>query len=130
MRYEYRREQVEVQQSKKILIIEDDDAIREMMASILEIEGHRTVMAKNGKEGIEALQSEVPPDVVLLDMMMPVMNGWQVLDFLRTNATTRQIPVVIVSAYGETARAARPKAFVPKPVQLKTLLDAIERSCA
>lgn len=117
-------------QSKNILVVDDDNAIREMMASVLEVEGYHVISARHGREAIEMLRAHVKPDVILLDMMMPVHNGWQVLDFLKANAETSQIPVVIVSAYTETARAARPQAFVPKPVQLKTLLDAIERCCA
>jgi CheY-like chemotaxis protein len=116
--------------AKRILIVEDDKAIRDMMKSVLEVEGYTVLAASNGKMGIEALKGQESPNVILLDMMMPVMNGWDFLDFLRSNSLTRQIPVVIVSAYGEIARSVKPQGFVPKPIQLKALLDAIEKCAA
>jgi CheY-like chemotaxis protein len=109
---------------KQILIVEDDQPIREMMKTLLEIEGYQVMTASNGREGIECLKRS-PPAIVLLDMMMPVMNGWDFLDALRGNPTTAAIPVVIVSAYGEIAKSVRPTAIVPKPVQLDTLLRAL-----
>jgi CheY-like chemotaxis protein len=116
--------------TKRVLIVEDDRSIREMMKSVLEIEGFTIVAANNGREGIDAIRGSHPPDVILLDMMMPVMNGWDFLDFVRANAMTAKIPVVVVSAYDEIARSVRPDAFVPKPVQLKALLEAIEKCVA
>jgi CheY-like chemotaxis protein len=109
---------------KQILIVEDEQPIREMMKTLLEIEGYSISTACNGRDGIERLR-ENPPSLVLLDMMMPVMNGWDFLDALRSDPATASIPVVIVSAYSEIAKSVRPKAFVPKPVQLDTLLRAI-----
>ncbi|MGZ3688086.1 MAG: response regulator [Bdellovibrionota bacterium] len=110
-----------------ILVIEDDAPIREMLKSVLELEGYQVETANNGKQGIAAISAEVPPQVILLDMMMPVSSGWDVLDFLRANAETAKVPVVIVSAYSEVAKSVRPNAFVPKPVQLKSLLGALEQ---
>lgn len=115
---------------KRVLIVEDEKAIRDMMIAILEVEGYSVVAAANGKQGIEAIQSGTPPHVVLLDMMMPVMNGWDFLDFARTNARTAKIPVVVVSAYAEIAKSVSPQGVVPKPIQLKTLLAAIEKCAA
>jgi CheY-like chemotaxis protein len=116
--------------SKSILLIEDDKPIRDMLRNILELEGHSVACASNGQEGIEQLNGPKPPDVILLDMMMPVMSGWDFLDFMRANASTSRIPVIVVSAYDEIAKSVHPDAFVPKPVQLKALLQAIERCAA
>ncbi len=113
--------------AKNILIIEDDKSIREMMKSVLEIEGYGVMAAENGHQGIMALGNMPPPDVILLDMMMPVMNGWDFMDFLKTNSAGAQIPIIIVSAFAETARSVKPQAVVNKPVQLKELLTAIEK---
>ena len=88
--------------------------------TILEIEGYSVLVAANGKEAIAAVQSGAPLSLVLLNIMMPVMNNWELLGFLRGNALASQIPVVIVSAYGEIA----------KSVQIKTLLNTIEKLCA
>ncbi|MFL5814731.1 MAG: response regulator [Bdellovibrionia bacterium] len=111
---------------KNILIIEDDESIRKMIASVLEIEGYSISAAANGKQALETIQNGALPDIILLDMMMPVMNGWDFLDFVRANATTSKIPIIVVSAYAEIAKSVKPNAVVPKPVQLKSLLKAIE----
>jgi len=111
--------------NKSILIVEDDKPIREMMKTLLEIEGYEVIATSNGKEGIDAMEKKGNPSLILLDMMMPIMNGWDFLDIVRSNPKTSKLPVVIVSAYSETAKSLKPKAFVPKPVQYSTLLKAI-----
>lgn len=111
---------------KNILIIEDDESIRKMMASVLEIEGYSISLAANGQQALDTLKGGHRPDIILLDMMMPVMNGWDFLDFVRANAETAKIPIVVVSAYAESAKSVKPNAVVPKPVQLTSLLKAIE----
>jgi CheY-like chemotaxis protein len=120
-----------VSDAKSVLIIEDDTAVRETIQEILEIQGYKVFSAANGKEGTEVLKTCVPsPSVILLDLMMPVMNGWQFLDIQRNDPKLRDIPVVICSAYKETARAVKPNAFIEKPVQFKALLGAIKAFCA
>ena len=115
--------------TKTVLIVEDDQAIRDMIRSILEIEGYEVRAASNGAEGIQLLQQNGVPSVVILDMMMPKMNGWDFLDVMRSNPKTADIPVVVVSAYGEIAKSVKPTCYVPKPVKLEALLSALE-SCA
>jgi CheY-like chemotaxis protein len=115
---------------KNILIIEDDESIRAMIASVLEIEGYSVSAAPNGKNAIDIIGKGPTPDIILLDMMMPVMNGWDFLDFIRSNAVTARIPIIVVSAYSEIAKSVKPQAVVPKPVQLKSLLGAIEKLVA
>ena len=112
---------------RNILVIEDDKPIRDMMKAVLELEGYQVVCAENGKHGIDAILKAAPPDVILLDMMMPVMSGWDFIDFMRTNASGAQIPIIIVSAFTETARTVQPDAIVNKPIHLKDLLGAIEK---
>jgi CheY-like chemotaxis protein len=116
-----------MQSSKNILVIEDDKPIREMLKAVLEIEGYAVKTVENGFEGIEAIVSHTLPDAILLDMMMPVMNGWDFMDFLRTNAFHYKIPVIIISAYSETAKTIKPEAIINKPIQLKELLGALEK---
>jgi CheY-like chemotaxis protein len=115
---------------KNVLLIEDDQAIRRTMKDVLEIQGFKVFLAADGKEGTEQLQAIAPePCVILLDLMMPVMNGWQFLDFQRNDPKFRNIPVVICSAYAECAKAVNPSAFVPKPVQFNALLGAVKAFC-
>jgi CheY-like chemotaxis protein len=113
-----------------ILVIEDDPAIRQIIRDILEIQGYQVSVAASGHEGIQQLKTIRPqPCVVLLDLMMPVTNGWQFLDFQRNDPSLAKVPVIICSAYKESAMAVHPSGFVQKPVQLNELLDAVRTFC-
>lgn len=116
--------------SKTILIIEDNAAVVSTMKSILELEGYNVHTASNGQEGIEMLQKIGSACVVLLDMMMPVLNGWHFLDFQRSKPEFRDIPVIVVSAFGEIARSVNPQDYIPKPVKLELLLTTVQKYCA
>ncbi len=116
---------------KNILIVEDELAIRQMMQDILELEGYKIYTASDGAEGLKVLEAISPnPCVVLLDLMMPGTNGWWFLDRQRSDPKLSKIPVVICSAYAESARSVHPSGFVPKPVQLNSLLGAVKAFCA
>jgi CheY-like chemotaxis protein len=116
---------------KNILIVEDEHSIRQMMKDVLEIEGYKVFLAADGAEGIEQLKGISPdPCVVLLDLMMPGTNGWWFLDNQRSNPRLSHIPVVICSAYAESAKSVHPSGFVPKPIQLESLLGAVKAFCA
>jgi CheY-like chemotaxis protein len=116
---------------KNVLIVEDDQAIRQMMQDVLEIQGYKVFLASNGREGTEKLLQLSPkPCVVLLDLMMPELNGWQFLDFQRSDPSLLHIPVVVCSAYRESARSVKPAAIIDKPVQLEALLGAVRSFCA
>jgi CheY-like chemotaxis protein len=118
-------------ESKNILMIEDDKAVRDTVKSILEIQGYSVFTAADGQEGLELLRTMIPePRLILLDLMMPLMNGWQFLDVQRNDPALKQIPVVICSAYTETAKSIKPAAFLEKPVQLPALLGAVKTLCA
>lgn len=109
----------------KILVVEDDSAVRQMMRDVLEMEGYEVVTAKEGGEGIEQLKTFPLPEVILLDLMMPGVNGWKFLDYLKENPSLAKIPVVVCSACNETAKTIKPSAIVEKPVKLNILLDTI-----
>ena len=116
--------------SKTILIIEDNPSVVATMKNLLEIEGYTVHTAENGKDGIEKLKGLNDASLILLDMMMPVMNGWHFLDFQRSNSRFSKIPVVIVSAFAESAKSVKPQDFIPKPVNLQTLLNTVQKYCA
>lgn len=84
--------------SKKILIVEDDGNIRELLRLYLEREGYEITEAENGEVGVEQWR-KVNPDMILLDVMMPVMDGWQVCKIIRAES---QVPIIILTAKGET----------------------------
>lgn len=115
---------------KTVLIVEDDVAISTMMKVVLELNNFKVFTAYNGEEGIRLLRDLSPsPCVIILDLMMPHTNGWQFLDVQRNEAEFTGIPVVVCSAYAESAKSVQPNAFVSKPVQYKALLGAVQSFC-
>ncbi len=117
-----------------ILIVEDDFAIRETVADVLEGEGFEVSRAANGEEALRRLHDgSAPPGVILLDLMMPVMDGWTFLGAQRRDPAIAEIPVVVTSAEdGTDGRLAQlgPAAFLAKPFQLDRLLAVVERLCS
>jgi two-component system, chemotaxis family, chemotaxis protein CheY len=112
-----------------ILVVEDDVDIRECYQSLLEREGYRVTTAQNGQEALDVLSRE-HPSLILLDLMMPVMSGPEFLEAMRLDSNSFDIPVVIVSAYGELADATAGVAgFLRKPVDLPALLGTVRRFC-
>lgn len=115
---------------KHILVIDDDPAIRESLKDVLEIQGYYVHTAKDGNDGISFLTSSpYLPCVILLDLMMPGMNGWGFLDFQRNNYLFAEVPVILCSAYEASAQSIG-KPLLIKPVQLNSLLGAVQALCA
>lgn len=116
-----------------ILIIEDDEAIREAIQYALEAEGYAVLTAPDGKAGLEVLHNASTPCLILLDLMLPIMNGWEFLDELRRDPgyMIAAIPVVVTSAAGSSAKSAvdRAQGYIKKPIDLKLLLDAVSKYC-
>ena len=116
---------------KNVLIVEDDVSIRQSMQDVLEISGYTVHTAANGIEGLEKLEILAgTPCVILLDMMMPKMNGWQFLDVQRTDPRYKNIPVVVCSAYEEISKSVHPDGFLSKPLQFSALIGAVKSHCA
>jgi CheY-like chemotaxis protein len=107
------------------VVVEDDEGIRETMAALLEDEGFAVLQADNGMAGLEALRQTPDTTLVLLDLWMPVMNGWQMMEALRADPALRGVPVVVISAAGEVPPPEGAMAFLKKPVRLETLLEAV-----
>jgi len=117
----------------RLLVIEDDAAIRGSLGEGLHDEGFDVVPAANGQEALEALRNGPPPSAILLDLTMPVMDGW---DFRReqlNDPALRDIPVLIVSASGFSAETIRVQfgnvALIRKPVRYRELLEALAEAC-
>lgn len=111
---------------KRILVVDDDDAIRSLVATVLRRRGMKVDTARNGLEALERLQG-CRYLVLLLDLMMPTMNGWDVLDHLATEPPQRR-PVVIVLTAGSEPRAFKPDlvaGMVRKPFDIDMLVDAV-----
>jgi CheY-like chemotaxis protein len=118
--------------AKKILVIEDDIDIRESLQDFLESEGHHIETAENGERGLELLaKPNANFDLILLDLMMPVMNGVEFRKRQATHPEYSRIPVVVISADNRTREIADTLGLptcVQKPMNLEDLLGAIERA--
>ncbi|TDE17997.1 response regulator [Dyadobacter psychrotolerans] len=111
---------------KTILVIEDSADIRENAAEILELEGYNVITAQNGKEGVELAKAELP-SVILCDIMMPEMNGYEVLVLLKGNPETEYIPFLYLSASAEKKEIEHAikmgaDGYICKPFELHELL--------
>lgn len=104
-----------------ILVVDDDEAIRESLSDCLRDEGFEVVCARNGAEALASLEAMESPIVILLDLMMPVMSGWEFLEVVQASDRLSAIPIIVVSAM--CAPGAR--ACIEKPVDLDRLLEAV-----
>ena len=114
---------------KCILVIEDDDSIRDLVTDILQSVGYRVERAADGLQALVKV-SVRRPDIIVLDLMMPVMDGWTFLEHFRKNPECSATPVVVTSAYttlGKTARELHVEAFLAKPFDMDALVGVVER---
>jgi CheY-like chemotaxis protein len=107
--------------SKKILIIEDNKDNSDLVSYLMESAGFEVLIAMDGFKGL-ALAAEHVPDLIVLDLMMPEMDGWEVAEKLRTDPTTAEIPIVVVSALADSESKRRGKEFgvvgyITKPLE-------------
>lgn len=134
---------------RTVLLVEDDPEVRDVLEDELEENGYTVIPAANGKQALDFLTLNRPgkADVVILDLMMPMVSGWEVLDHMHANPQLADIPVIVLSAVsldrpqpaGAKARGAntsaglsRPSAvnvrrFIPKPFSLGQIFDALSR---
>ena len=114
-----------------ILVVEDDGATRDLLRMSLELEGYTVSLASNGVEGWEYLRAS-PPSLVLLAIMMPEMDGAELLALIRRDPGLARLPVIVISAFGAMASIATSLAeeYIPKPFDLDALMAAIGRYCA
>jgi CheY-like chemotaxis protein len=110
-----------------ILVVDDDDDIREMIAEALVLNGYRVSTAPNGTVALEQARAH-RLDLIILDLMMPVMNGWQFLEAQREDPDLATIPVVVVTATLD-AQVESASMLLRKPFDLDTLLTIVARLC-
>jgi CheY-like chemotaxis protein len=116
--------------SPTIFIVEDDVDTREMLGRFLELEGYHVESAANGKVALERLDAGAPACVILLDLMMPVMDGWQFRREQVQHAALADIPVIVVSAAGGgRLEQIDADAYLSKPVDLDELLEHVTQYC-
>src|SRR5215210_4321884 len=114
-----------------VLVVEDDEDMRELMNQFLHLEGFSPATARNGLEALNMLRSGIYPKVILLDLMMPIMDGWAFRRAQRTDPAIATIPVVVLSAAGvdRLAEIEAAAAFT-KPVNFERVLQTVRRLCA
>jgi signal transduction histidine kinase len=114
--------------SRAALIVEDDAAIREAIADVLRSDGYEASSCGHGREALEYLRRAPHPDVIVLDLMMPVMDGWEFRIEQRKDPILATIPVIALSADGTPkAAAVDADAYLKKPVSAATLLNTVDR---
>ena len=115
-----------------VLVVDDDASIRRLIIAALKRDGYDFLEAPNGREALDLMRGKHHPDVVVLDLMMPVVSGWDVLRERMADAELRRIPVIIISASRdpEIAQAVSQGicAFLPKPFDISAL-SALVRNC-
>jgi CheY-like chemotaxis protein len=111
-----------------VLLVEDHPDVRDMMSLALQFAGHRVITAANGQDALELLRHE-RPCVILLDLMMPVMDGWQFTAALDQDCAARQVPLIVISALTDVATRIPAAAHLAKPVDIDKMLELVDQYC-
>jgi CheY-like chemotaxis protein len=110
--------------------VEDDPDLREMMAQLLTLEGFQAATVSNGREALEYLGDRDTPEVILLDLMMPVMDGWEFRRRQQQDPDLSRVPVIVLSALDQArAGGLDPAAFLKKPLDFDRLLQLVRSYC-
>jgi len=117
----------------KILVVDDSGYMRKLLESRLKANNYQVILAEDGKEALSKTESE-KPDLVLLDLSMPKMDGFQIAEKLRSHASTRSIPIIFVTARGQeeeifkATKELDAAAYIIKPFRSEILLDEIKKA--
>jgi CheY-like chemotaxis protein len=115
---------------RTVFVVEDDADTRDMLKRFLELEGFHVELAANGRQALERLHEGVHPCVIVLDLMMPVMDGWQFREEQIRDQALSGIPVIVVSAAGRMRMSdIEADEHLVKPVDLDQLLERVQRHC-
>ena len=112
----------------RILVVEDDEDAREAMVALLQMKGYRAVPAGNGQEALDYLQKAPVPDLILLDLWMPVMDGWEFRQQQKQNPRLSKVPVIVVTALSDRADIDANEVII-KPVDVNRLLTTVSQYC-
>ena len=114
----------------KILIVEDNEMNRDMLSRRLERKGYEVVMAEDGQKGVNMSKSE-NPDLILMDLSLPIMDGWEATSTIKADDNTKNIPIIVLTAHAmagdrEKALEAGADEYDTKPIDFKRLLGKIK----
>jgi CheY-like chemotaxis protein len=126
-----RQEEVQLATPRLILVIDDDEDVARVISYVFESQGHRVISAHNGREAIELVRKH-RPDMITLDLMMPEVDGYMVLNHVRASDETRHIPIVCISVEADPSRAMAGGAdyYLEKPVDIEKLREVAARALA
>lgn len=116
-----------------VLVVEDDVDLGHTLASVLELEGYRARIAHDGREALALLGTGYTPSLLLVDLIMPVMDGWELCDALAADPRYSELPVILMSASGgplPPPRRSKGVRLFKKPFTFSQLLDAVAKGCA
>jgi CheY-like chemotaxis protein len=115
-----------------ILLVEDDDDLRESLVELLSHRGYKAVAVVDGRAALDWLNANPPPCLILLDLMLPVMSGWEFRRQQLADLTLARIPTVVLSGITDVAHESRRLqtiAFLSKPIDFQLLYDIVNRYC-
>ena len=118
--------------SRQVLLVEDDPDLLGSLASFLQAEGYQVECARHGLEALGRLRGGPRPAVILLDLMMPIMTGWEFRYEQLQDTELSRIPVIVISGMSDSPRHAawlEADAYVQKPIPVATLLETVQRYC-
>ncbi len=114
----------------RVLIVDDDRDLQEAICETLEAGGHAATGVSNGRQALEYLQTGKSTCLILLDLMMPVMNGWEFREQQLQDAAIASIPVVVISAHAsQENEELSPDGFLRKPIRAEDLLSTVAKFC-
>jgi CheY-like chemotaxis protein len=115
-----------------VLLVEDDVTLRKSLAALVEAEGHEALSAGNGFEAVELLRHGPTPTLILLDLMMPVMNGWAFLKYRNEHPVLSEVPVVVTTAWSEVpgeAEVIGVQGYLRKPLAPREVGEIVRKYC-
>lgn len=112
-----------------ILVVEDNIDIQESLKATLENEGYSVFTADNGREALDQLGKIPTPCLILLDLMMPIMNGWEFVEEINKDIMLSSIPIVVVTAIGDSNNSPKTDGYIPKPINFDALISTVCKHC-
>lgn len=119
---------------KNILVVDDEENTRKLIGLVLKGAGYEVFMVKSGKEALQFLEHQMP-DVIILDIVMPDMDGYSFLKNVKSNAATKNLPIIISSGKSKMKKyfdledeSFKPTAFLSKPFKVKVLVDIVKKT--